>query len=429
MSINKAMYAGVSGLSTESATLSIVGENVANTNTIGFKRSRATFENILGGAVGAPDNTGGGVRLGRAQQIFAQGALINTGQATDVALSGDGFFVVNGTVGGVSGNFYTRAGQLTVRNDGVVVNPQGMAVQGYTPRADGTFDSSVGSIQLSTAQLPPKPTGKMTITANLDAAAATPTAAWDPQNPGATSNLSTSMTVYDSLGNSHAVDVYFRKAASGQWDVHAIAKGNDIEGGPAGQNVEIGTGALTFDSAGALQDVTWNAPVQASFTGATPNQTFNFDFGTPTAAGGTGLGGTTQFGSSSAVSAQSQDGYSSGDLAGVKIDADGVVSGVYSNGQTVAAGKIAVAKFRSNDGLGRAGQNLWVATRESGDAAVGAAGEGGRGAVVAGSLEQSNVDIAEQFVDLIAHQRAFQANSKTITTADQMLQELMTIKQ
>ena len=429
MSITRAMYAGVSGLAAESDTLSIVGENIANTNTVGFKRARATFENVLGGAIGAPDNTGGGVRLGRTQQIFAQGALVNTGQATDVALSGDGFFVVNGTVNGVTGNFYTRAGQLTIRNDGVLVNPQGMAVQGYGPNASGGFDSQVGTLKLSTAQLPPRATSTIRATANLDADASPPALPFDPQNPGPTSNLSTSMTVYDSLGKSHVVDLYFTKTDAGTWDVHALAKGDDVAGGPPGQNVEFATGRLTFDTAGALQDVQWNPSGSISFAGATPNQAIAIDFGTSIAAGGTGLGGTTQFGSASAVSAQSQDGYDSGDLAGVKIDADGVVSGVYSNGQTVAAGRMAVAKFVSNDGLGRAGQNLWVATRESGDAALGAAGEGGRGALVAGALEQSNVDIAEQFVELIAHQRSFQANSKTITTADQMLQELMTIKQ
>ncbi|MBX3196765.1 MAG: flagellar hook protein FlgE [Labilithrix sp.] len=429
MSITKAMYSGVSGLTAESNTLSIVGENIANTNTIGFKRTRATFENVLGGAIGSPDNVGGGVRLGRAQQIFAQGALVNTGQATDVALSGDGFFVVNGTVNGVSGSFYTRAGQLTIRNDGVLVNPQGMEVQGYGPSAGGGFDSRVGRLQLSTAQLPPKPTASIAATANLDASATPPTVAWDPQNPGASSNLSTTMTVYDSLGKSHAVDLYFTKTGDGTWDVHALAKGDDVNGGTPGENFEFATGQLTFDSAGALQDVQWSPAGEISFNGATPNQAIAIDFGTSIAAGGTGLGGTTQFGSASAVSAQSQDGYGSGDLAGVKIDSDGTVSGVYSNGQTVAAGKMAIAKFRSNDGLGRAGQNMWVATRESGEAAIGAAGEGGRGAMVAGSLEQSNVDIAEQFVSLIAHQRAFQANSKTITTADQMLQEMMHLKQ
>ena len=428
MSITKAMYSGVSGLVAESDTLGIVGENVANTNTVGFKKSRATFESVLGGAVGAPDAAGGGVRLGRTQQIFGQGAIVNTGNATDVALQGDGFFVVEGNVNGVKGDYYTRAGQFTINNDGKLVNPGGLAVQGYQALPDGSFNSKASSLQLSTAQLPPKATKTMTVTANLDANATAPTAPWDPQNPGATSNLSTSMTVYDSLGKAHAVDVYFRKQSDGNWDVHALAKGDDV-GGTPGQNQEIGAGALKFDSSGALSDVTWSQQPAASFTGAKPNQAITLDFGKPTAQGGTGLSGTTNFGSTSAVSAQSQDGYASGDLASVKIDSDGVVSGVYSNGQTVAAGKIAIAKFKSNDGLAKSGQNTWTATRDSGEAAIGAAGEGGRGACVAGALEQSNVDISEQFVDLISHQRAFQANSKTITTADQMLQELMTIKQ
>ena len=430
MSINKAMYAGVSGLGAESDTLSIIGENVANVSTVGFKKSRATFENVLGGAVGAPDNTGGGVRLGRAQQIFAQGALQSTGQATDVALQGDGFFVVKGTVGGIAGNYYSRAGQLTVRNDGVLVNPAGLEVQGYTARSDGTFNSTVGQIKISTAQLPPRTTTTMSVTANLDAGATPPTAPWDPQNPGQTSNLSTSLTVYDSRGSSRAVDLYFRKnGTTGQWDVHALAKGADLVGGTAGQNVEIGTGTVQFDTSGALQNVNWATQPTASFNDATAGQVLKVDLGNPTSAGGSGLGGTTQFGSPSGVSAQSQDGYGSGDLSGVKFDSDGTVSGIYSNGQTVAAGQLAVAKFSANEGLAKAGQNLWSATRESGQPAVGAAGASGRGVLVAGSLEQSNVDISEEFVGMITHQRAFQANSKTITTADQMLQELMQIKQ
>ncbi|MEI8255915.1 MAG: flagellar hook-basal body complex protein [Deltaproteobacteria bacterium] len=165
------------------------------------------------------------------------------------------------------------------------------------------------------------------------------------------------------------------------------------------------------------------------FTGATPGQAIALGFGTSIASGGTGLDGVTQFGSSSNVSAQNQDGYASGDLSGVTVGPDGTVSGTYSNGESIAVGRLAIAKFRANDGLGRAGHNSWVATRQSGDAVLGAAGSGGRASVVSGALEQSNVDIASQFVELISHQRAFQANSKTITTADQMFQELMTIKQ
>lgn len=428
MSILKAMYAGVSGLAAEGQALGVVGDNVANTNTIGFKQSRAVFQDVLGGAVGRPGTVGSGVRFARAQQIFAQGTLLNTGQPTDLALSGDGFFVVQGNVDGVNGNFYTRAGQMTLDNDGYLVNPQGLKLQGYAANPNGGFDASLSAVQLPTTPLPPKATATMTITANLDSQATTPALPWDPQDPGNTSNFSTSMTVYDSLGNAHAVDVYFRKTAAGSWDWHALAAGSEVQGGVPGQNVEIATGTLSFTNTGALQDSQVTAGGTVDFTGAAPGQALTFDFGTSINAGGTGLGGTTQFGSPSSVAAQKQDGYSSGSLSGIQVDGTGVVSGVYSNGQVLPVAQLAVAKFRSNDGLGRAGQNLWVETRSSGEAALGAAGSGSRASVVAGALEQSNVDIASQFVDLIAHQRSFQANSKTITTADEMLQELVNLK-
>lgn len=425
------MYAGVSGLTAETGALGVVGDNVANTNTIGFKQSRAIFADVLGAAVGGRD-PGSGVNMTRTQQLFAQGALVNTGQATDVALSGDGFLIVQGTVDGMKGNFYTRAGQLSLRNNGELVTSEGLGVQGYPSDATsptGRFSTSLGTLKLPNAPLQPNATKTIAVSANLDASATPPTAPWDPTSPSATSNLTTSMTVYDSLGNSHVMDVYFRKNGAGSWDYHVLAKGTEVAGGPPTGSVEVMGGTLTFDTAGALQNNVLSGASTVNFEGANAGQPIKLDFGKPTSAGGTGLTGITQYGSPSSVSAQSQDGYPSGVLSGVKIDADGVVSGVYSNGQTVAAGQLAIAKFQSNDGLGRAGHNLWVATRDSGDAALGAVGQGGRAALVSGTLEQSNVDITQQFVELISHQRAFQANSKTITTADQMLQELMNIKQ
>jgi flagellar hook protein FlgE len=268
----------------------------------------------------------------------------------------------------------------------------------------------------------------MAITANIDANAAVAAAPFDPANPSSTSNFSTSMQVYDSLGNAHSVDVYFAKTGANTWDYHALVDGGQLAGGTAGTAVEVGSGSLSFTSAGALNSVTTNTAISASFVGANPNQAISLNFGTSIAAGGTGLDGTTQFASPSSVSSQSQDGYASGDLAGVSVDGNGIVRGVYTNGQKLAVGQLTIAKFRANEGLGRAGHNLWIATRESGDAALGVASSGGRGAVSSGALEQSNVDLATQFVDLIAHQRAFAANSKTITTADEMLQEVVNLK-
>ncbi|HXN30704.1 MAG TPA: flagellar hook protein FlgE [Polyangiaceae bacterium] len=427
MSILNAMYAGVSGLDAEGDALGVIGNNVANSNTVGFKESRAIFENVMGSAIGDPNAIGAGVRMDRAQQIFAQGSMLNTGQPTDLAISGDGFFVVSGNVDGETGNFYTRAGQTSLDNKGTLVNPDGLALQGYKMLPSGQLSSQIGSITLQTAALSPKPTATLNVTANLDANATPPATPWDPQNPASTSNFSTTLTAYDSLGNAHQMSVYFENTGSNTWTYHEVANGGEVAGGTAGQNVEFGSGTMAFNSNGSLQSVTPTGG-SVTFNGANP-QTIALNLGTPVASGGTGLDGATQFGTPSVVSSQGQDGYASGDLSGIKIGQDGTVSGVYTNGQTVSVGQLAIAKFPSNDGLAQAGNNVWAATQASGDPALGAAGAGGRGAIVTGSLEQSNVDIAAQFVDLIAHQRAFQASSKTITTADQMLQDLMQLKQ
>lgn len=428
MSIMKAMYSGASGLAAEGEALGVIGDNVANTNTIGFKQSRALFEDILGGAAGTRGSVGGGVRMVRAQQIFAQGSLLNTGQPTDLALSGEGFFVVHGNVDGLVGDFYTRAGQTTLAADGTLVNPGGLAVQGYPTNPDGTFSSTLGPVQVNTAALPPKPTSSLQLIANLDATAVPPALAFDPLTPGTTSNFSTSMTVYDSLGTAHSVGVYFVNTGPGTWEYHALGNGAEISGGVPGEQTEVAAGTLTFTAAGALDDAQVSSGGTVDWNGAVPGQALAFNFGDPIAAGGTGLAGTTQFGAPNSVSTQSQDGYGSGALSGVQVDSAGVLNGTYTNGQKIAIAQLAIAKFASTDGLGRVGHNLWAQTPESGDAVLGSAGSGGRGAVVSGALEQSNVDIAVQFVDLIGHQRAFQANSKTITTADEMLQEIVNLK-
>ena len=428
----RAMYSGVSGLRAEGEALGVVGDNIANVNTVGFKGQRVVFQDVLGHSILAGQSSalpGSGVKVGDVQQMFTQGSLANTGISTDLALNGDGFFVVNGTVDGIAGNFFSRAGQFAVDNMGFLTNTSGLKVQGYAADpVTGTYQAAVSSLQVPTSAISPRASENISITANLDASATVPTAPWDPQDPANTSNFSTSITVYDSLGNSHSVDVYFRKTAANTYDYHALTSGDDLVPPQPGLNVEIGTGTLGFTTDGALDTVTTTTAISVDFTGATPGQAITLDFGTPIAGGGTGLDGTTQFASPASVSAQDQDGYASGDFAGVAVDGSGVVQGLYTNGEKIAIGQLAVAKFRSNDGLGRAGQSLWIETRDSGTAALGTAGSGGRAAVTAGALESSNVDLAEQFVGLIQHQRSFSANSRTITTADDMLQELINIK-
>jgi flagellar hook protein FlgE len=428
-----AMNTGVSGLQAEDQALGVVGDNIANVNTVGFKGQRAVFQDVLGHSILAGTSSalpGSGVRVGSIQQMFTQGSLSNTGVSTDIALNGDGFFVVKGSVGGIDGNFYTRAGQMTINKDGYLTNPNGLEVQGYAANPDGTLQATVSSLKVPTASLQPHATENMKITMNLDADMARApviAAAWDLQNPGATSNAPpTSMTVYDSLGQAHAVDIYFRKTAANAYEYHAVVNGNDVSPPQPGLNVEIGTGTLAFNTNGALDTATTPA-LAVTFNGASA-QSITMDFGKSIAAGGTGLDGTTGYSAKTSVTSQSQDGYGSGEFSGVSIDNVGHVQGLFTNGQKITIGALAVAKFRANEGLGRAGQNLWIETRESGSAALAEAGSGGRGVVSAGALESSNVDLATEFVSLIQHQRSFSANSKTITTADEMLQELINIK-
>jgi flagellar hook protein FlgE len=430
------MYSGVSGLRAEGEALGVVGDNIANVNTAGYKSERAIFQDVLGHSILAGSSSslpGSGVRVGQIQQLFTQGSLTNTGVATDLALNGDGFFVVKGTVEGLSANFYTRAGQFNIDHDGYLTNPNGLQLQGYAANPDGTFQASISSVRAPTAALPAHATSTVDVTANLDSTSAALTTAWDPQNPKSTSNFSTTISVYDSLGKAHTLDVYFRKTAANNWDYHALVAGADMNPPTVG-NVEVGAGTLAFTTSGALDAFNVTTAISASFDGAAPNQAISLNFGSPITTApagtvlGTGLNGITQFASPPNVSSQAQNGYASGDFSGVAVDGQGVVMGLYTNGQKIAMSQLAVAKFRSNEGLGRAGQNLWIETRESGTGALGTAASGGRGAVSSGALEGSNVDLAEEFVGLIQHQRSYSANAKTITTADEMLQELINIK-
>jgi flagellar hook protein FlgE len=426
----RAMFSGVSGLRAEGEALGVVGDNIANVNTVGFKSQRSVFQDVLGHSILAGSSTalpGSGVRMGGVQQLFTQGSLSNTGVSTDVALNGDGFLVVAGTVDGLTSDFYTRAGQLKVDGDGSLINQQGLKAQGYLANADGTLQAAVGDLAVPTASLAPFATTDITVTANLDSRA--PVLVFDIANPAGTSNGSTSITVFDSLGAARTLDIYFNNVGGNLYDYNVVADGGDLAGGTAGVDQLVGSGSLQFTSDGAL-DTHTTPQLAVSFAGgSTAGQLIDLNFGQDIQTDGTtGLSGTTQFASDMAPSSQSQNGFSSGEFTGLSIDGTGLVQGLYTNGEKIPIGQLAIAKFRSNDGLARAGQGLWIETRESGTAALGTAGAGGRASVTGGALESSNVDLGEEFVGLIQHQRSFSANSRTITTADEMLQELINIK-
>ncbi len=425
MSITNSLYIGVSGLDAHSDAISIVGDNIANASTIGFKSERADFADMLGGQLDG-QNLGGGASLLAPETIETQGALEQTGNPLDMAISGNGMFVVNGMHDGQNGNFYTRDGQFSLDSSGNVVDQNGMMLQGYAIDPTGAVSKTVGNLQLGARQSPPVATTDAKMSVNLDSGSTAMT--FDPANPATSSNYSTSETVYDSLGTAHQANVYFDSNGARGWTWHAMVDGGDLAGGTKGTPTQIAAGTLTFNSTGALaaQSTTSSS---ASFVGATPNQAINFSFGDDIASGGTGMAGSTQYSGTSTVTSTDIDGHSAGNLTGISISSDGKVTGTFDNGQTIDIAQVALATFSNEQGLTREGDQLYSESATSGQALVDAAGTGGRGSISQGALEQSNVDLGNELVTLIAYQRAYEANSKTVTTADQMMQDTTNLKQ
>ncbi len=432
MSLLTALYSGATGLESNSTDLSVIGDNIANANTIGFKSSRVAFADamartLIGSNANYAAQGGLGTKLQSVQKIMSQGALSSTGLTTDLAVEGNGFFVVRGTRAGTTGNFYTRAGQFTVDKDGYLSNLEGLRVQGYTANSAGTLNTAgVGDLVVGHASAEPRASTTLTVKANLQSdAPAAPGAAFDPADAAGTSNYSTSTTVFDSLGNALPITIYFRKGAS-DWSYHAVTDGGNLTGGTAGTPTVIADGTMAFDGQGRLTGTT---PGVNNFNpaGALNPQPLELDFGTPV-PGGSGVDGVTQFAAPFSVSFLNQDGYASGELARISIDSQGKVVGAFTNGTTRVLGQVTLASFEAPDQLMRVGGSLYTEMPGSGGATVGAPATSDRGSVISGALEQSNVDLAGEFIRMIAAQRGFQANSKTLTTADQLLQELMTIK-
>lgn len=428
MSMMKSLYTAATGLTAHSDAMGVVGHNIANVNTLGHKASRARFDEMVTNAVGLRRVAGQGSRLAGIDALFTQGALLATGVPTDLAIQGPGFFVLNGTVSGVTGDFYTRVGQFQIDADGKLASPDGLSVQGYVADATGTITTQVGDVQLPTS-IPPAATQNVEISASLDAEATLPaTSPYDP-NDETSYNFPASMTVYDSLGVAHNVEVHFRKTTSTTWEWHAAAVDAELTPPPgSGVLTEQASGTLTFNTDGKL--VTESTTGSSfNFLNATQGQVINFDFGDELSSpGGSGVAGTTAYGEGSSLDALTQDGYGSGSIAGFSVQQDGLVLAAYTNGESRTVAQLAVASFRSEPGLVGIGGSLYTPSAASGEALVGAAGTSGRGTINAGALESSNVDLSREFVNLIAFQRGFQANARTVTTADEMMSELVNLK-
>jgi flagellar hook protein FlgE len=415
---------GLSGLAASSASLDVIGNNIANANTYGAKSARAEFADLYANAMGGTSNAIGlGVKVAAVAQQFTQGTITSTDNPLDVAINGSGFFEVSDKSGAVS---YTRNGQFKTDTQGFIVNDQGQRLMGYQANAAGTvIPGAAGPLQMPTAGLTPAVTSTISMEMNLDATSAVTLPA-APQPPidfadPTTYNNATSQTVYDAKGQAVALTYYFQKASTDTWNVYVAANGTPIAtagGSPAASTT------ITFPPNGGtptapVGTVAISIPSVANSVGATT---------VPINGVALDLSGATQYGSAFGVTALSQDGYAAGSLNGVSFDANGVITATYSNGQTKPAGQLELATFANPQGLEPTGGNGWLQTAASGGPVVGVPGAGNLGVIQAGALEESNVDLTSELVNMITAQRDYQANAQTIKTEDQIMQTIVNLR-
>lgn len=400
---------GLSGLNAAAKNLDVIGNNVSNASTVGFKQSQAQFADVyansLTGAGGS--GIGIGVKVAQVAQQFTQGNITATNNPLDMAINGGGFFRMDN--GGEIA--YQRNGQFQLDKNGYIVNPTGGQLTGYTANAAGVLSTGAPApLAINTADLTPQATTEVNAVLNLDSTETALAAASFDMNDPTTYHSSTAASVYDSLGNQHTLQTYYVKTGPGTWNVYASSDGTPIPA--AGTAVST----LTFNGSGVLTgggQFSVTAPVT---TGANPI-TAAFDFT-----------GTTQFGSPFSVNTLNQDGYTSGRLAGFNIGADGTLLGRYTNGQSAVLGQVVLANFANPNGLQQIGNNLWTETATSGTPLVGTPDSGGLGVLQSSAVEDSNVDLTAELVNMITAQRVYQANAQTIKAQDAVLQTLVNLR-
>lgn len=423
MSFNTAL----SGLNAASTDLNVTGNNIANVGTTGFKSSRTEFADLYAASMlGTGRNAvGSGVITQSVSQQFTQGNLTSTGRSLDLAISGNGFFMVSDN----GSRLYTRNGSFNTDASGYIVDGSGNRLQGYGVNGNGSVVNGViTDLKVDTANQPPSPTSKITSTLSLNSAASTPTnATFDPTDSDSY-NWSTSVDIYDSQGNSHTMTNYFVKDSSNNWTMHTLVDGRSPTDPTSTTPL---TSQLSFNSAGQLTGVTStgmtvNADKTMTLTGWVPaaitdSTTDPVTWGANGAAGATGgisldLTKTTQTNAAFAVTAVTQDGYATGQMSGLSVDVDGQMYATYTNGQSKVIGQLVLANFANTQGLTPVGSTAWKQSLASGEAVIGTPTSGTLGSVGSGSLEESNVDLTAQLVNLIVAQRNYQANAKTVQT-------------
>lgn len=398
---------GLSGLNAAAKNLDVIGNNIANSNTVGFKGSEAQFADVFASSAGGASSAsiGIGTSVSAVRQTFGQGNISITSNPLDIAINGGGFYRLD-TSGSIS---YSRNGQFSLDKNGYIVNASGQNLTGYPANSKGSVTTAAPvKLQVSAADLVPSASTAATAGVNLDSrSTALASAGFNATDPS-TYQGATSMSVYDSLGNSHILSLYFVKTAVNTWDTFAANDGTQIGAGPVG--------ALAFNANGTL---TSGSPVALTLpvSSGAANISLSLD-----------LAGTTQFGSAFGVNTLNQDGYTAGKITGYAVGADGVVQGRYSNGQMRAQGQVALSAFTNPQGLRSLGGNQWGESSDSGPALTGAPNTGNLGVLQSGALEDSNIDLTAELVDMITAQRVYQANAQTIKTQDSVLQTLVNLR-
>jgi flagellar hook protein FlgE len=436
MALTGALFSGVSGINSNGNAMNIIGDNIANVNTIGFKSSRAIFSDLLSAEIGGT-KIGLGSRLAKSDRAFVQGGVETTNSATDMAIQGHGLFILKDAQGGT---FYSRAGEFSVDKDGNLSNPDGLAVQGVKLDSSGNPTSGLTNIVISQLIVAPSETDTINLATNLDATASPPTPAIPadvagtedtPGNWFAASNFSTVVTVYDSLGQGHDLNILFRKTSTpNEWDYRVVANSAEISGGTAGdlQQVNAAGGKLVFNSDGTLDTTISSSGTNTTITAIGPITWADGAQPQTIAAANMVFTGTSQFALPSSVSQINQNGSQSGILKGISIGNDGVITGRFTTGGTQPLFRVALGDFANPQGLQHLGNSVFLQSPDSGPVLIGSPGDGSFGTVLSGSLELSTVDLATEFVKMVTTQRGFQASSRTITVTDTLLEEVANLK-
>ena len=413
-------------MAAQGEALGVISDNIANANTIGFKASRAEFQDIISknlkGILGG-NQVGRGVKIGAVNPILVQGNVDATEKVTDLAVSGDGYFKVRGS----DGDSFTRDGSFHFDREGYLVTNDNQRVQGFQADEKGNILNKLADIKFPRALIPAKGTQEIKLDLNLDSRME-PTKKFDIKDPYATSHYSTGVEMYDSQGNKHLLSMFFNKTADREWTFRGLVDGREVTGGEEGSMSEVCSGKLNFTVDGKLDSQELS---DANFNfkgGALQNQQVKLNFGDAIKDGGKGLDGTKQYGKNSDLISWHQDGAAAGTITSLSFNDEGNLTAVYSNGQATDLAQIALAKFENPEALFKVGNNRLKESRDSGGPSLGAPGSSGRGKLFAKSLERSTVDLATEFVNMIQNQRGFQANAKTITTTDELLNEVIQLK-